>query len=88
MRFIPIVWNLSPNSKPQRQITVDANRIRSQVRYILRDCVSHFEYGGEEDIATEEISSLIQEAQMYTKRGDSGNAIAVHPVLNQTLLLR
>ena len=73
----PVVLDSSPETKPQRQITVDANRIRSQVVYILRDSVRHYEYGGEEDIATEEISSLIQEAKMYGLRGDTGNALAM-----------
>ena len=68
---------VSDESKPQRYISVDANKIRSQVRYILRDAVRHYEYGGEEDIATEEISSLIQDAQMYTQQGDTWNAIAM-----------
>ena len=72
-----VVIDSSPKNKPQRQITVDANRIRSQVIYILKDAVRHIEYGGEEDIATEEISSLIQDAQMYTQRGDTWNAIAM-----------
>ncbi len=73
----PVVTDSSQETKPQRPITVDANRIRSKVIYILRDSVRHYEYGGEEDIATEEISSLIQEAKMYNLRGDAGNAIAM-----------
>ena len=73
----PVVLDSSPENKPQRQITVDANRIRSQVVYILKDSVRHYEYGGEEDIATEEISSLIQEAKMYNLRGEPWNAIAM-----------
>lgn len=82
----PVVIDSSPDTKPQQQITVDANRIRSQVRYILRDCVSHFEYGGEEDIATEEISSLIQEAQMYTQRGETGNAVAMLTAITEACI--
>ena len=64
-------------NEPQREITVNVNRIRSQVKNILEDSVRHYEYGGEEDIATEEISSLIQDAQMYTQQQDYGNAIAM-----------
>ena len=67
----------SSESPTQKKITVNVNSIRSKVRYILRDAVSHYEYGGEEDPATEEISSLIQDAQMYTQRGDTVNAIAM-----------
>ena len=58
-------------------VTVNPNQIRSQVRQILEDSVRHYEYGGEEDIATEEILSSIQEAQMYTQQEDYGNAIAM-----------
>ena len=58
-------------------VTINPNRIRSQVRKILEDSVRHFEYGGEEDIATEEILSSIQEAQMHTQQEDYGNAIAM-----------
>ena len=73
----PVVVSATPDNKSDRNITVDANKIRSQVRYIIRDAVRHVEYGGEEDIATEEISSLIQDAQMYVQRGDTWNAIAM-----------
>ena len=82
----PVVVSASQASKPQRQITVDANRIRSQVKYILRDAVRHYEYGGEEDIATEEISSLIQDAQMYTQRGDTWNAIAMLTAITEACI--
>ena len=73
----PVVLDSSPETKHQKQITVDANRIRSQVAYILRDSVRHYEYGGEEDIATEEIINLIQEAEMYCLRDEPWNALAM-----------
>ncbi|MDJ0688620.1 MAG: SWIM zinc finger family protein [Xenococcaceae cyanobacterium MO_188.B32] len=82
----PVVIASSQESKPQRQITVDGNRIRSQVRYILRDAVNHYEYGGEEDIATEEICSLIQDAQMYTQRGDTWNAVAMLTAITEACI--
>ena len=82
----PVVVSASEENKPQRQITVDANKISSQVRYILRDAVRHFEYGGEEDIATEEISGLIQDAQMYTQRGDTWNAIAMLTAITEACI--
>ncbi len=82
----PVVVSASEEDKPQRQITVDANKISSQVRYILRDAVRHFEYGGEEDIATEEISSLIQDARMYTQRGDTWNAIAMLTAITEACI--
>lgn len=71
-------------TKPDRKITIDSNRLKSQVRYILEDAVHHYEYGGEEDIATEEISSLIQDAQMYTQRGDYDNAIAMLTAITES----
>ena len=71
-------------TKSDRKITIDSNRLKSQVRYILEDSVRHYEYGGEEDIATEEISSLIQDAQMYTQRGDYGNAIAMLTAITES----
>lgn len=76
-RVAPAVVTTAESSQPQRQVTVDANRIRSQVKYILRDSVRHYEYGEEEDIATEEICSLIQDARQYTERGEPWNAIAM-----------
>ena len=76
-RIVPPVVVETKSNKSSRKVTVNSNAIRSQVRYILEDSVRHFEYGGEEDIASEEIYSLIQDAQMYTQQGDYGNAIAM-----------
>lgn len=73
-RVAPPLTVQSQGTKSDRKITIDSNRLKSQVRYILEDAARHYEYGGEEDIATEEISSLIQDAQMYTQRGDYDNA--------------
>jgi uncharacterized Zn finger protein len=73
----PVVHKSSSEDKQQRLITVDANRISSQVVYILKDSVRHFEYGEDEDIATEEIIGLIQEAEMYCLRDEPWNAISM-----------
>ncbi|NEO60215.1 MAG: hypothetical protein F6J98_07155 [Moorea sp. SIO4G2] len=70
------VTTSSPETLPQRQITVDAHRIKAKVRYSLRDAVRYIEEGWDEEIGTEEISSLIEDAQMYTQRGDTWNAFA------------
>ena len=67
-------------------MTINANAIRSQVRYILENSVRHFEYGGEEDIASEEICNLIQDAQMYVQQGDYGNAIAMLTAITESCI--
>ena len=82
----PVVVTATSAARPERNVTVDANKIRSQVRYIIRDAVRHVEYGGEEDIATEEISSLIQDAQMYTQRGDTWNAIEMLTAITEACI--
>ncbi|MEM8830610.1 MAG: SWIM zinc finger family protein [Cyanobacteria bacterium P01_G01_bin.19] len=83
-RIVPPVVVETEANKSRRKITVNPNAIRSKVRYILEDSVRHFEYGGEEDIASEEIYSLIQDAQMYTQQGDYGNAIAMLTAITES----
>ncbi len=83
-RLVPSVMVASPPNQSQRKVTINANSIRSQVRHILEDSVRHYEYGGEDDIATEEICSLIQDAQMYTQQGDYGNAIAMLSAITES----
>ncbi|WP_216595643.1 SWIM zinc finger domain-containing protein [Myxosarcina sp. GI1] len=85
-RLVPTVVIQSKPAILQHRISVDSNHIRSQVRYILEDSVRHFEYGGEEDIATEEISNLIQDAQMYTQQGDSWNAIEMLTAITEACI--
>ena len=82
----PVVASATSIDKSARNVTVDLNKIRSQVRHIIRDAVRHIEYGGEEDIATEEISSLIQDAQMHTQRGDTDNAIAMLTAITEACI--
>lgn len=76
-RLIPPQVVETTANRPHREITVNVNRLRSQVKDILEDSVRHYEYGGEEDLATEEITSLIQDAQMYSQQADYDNAIAM-----------
>ena len=85
-RVAPPTVVQTQSNKSQRKVTIEPNRIRSQVRYILEDSVRHYEYGGEEDIATEEISSLIQDAQMYTQQQDYGNAIAMLTAITESCI--
>ena len=86
-RVAPLyVITSSPETLPQRQITVDANRLRSKVRYILRDAVRYIEEGWDEEDGTGEIFSLIQDAQMYTQRGDSWNAIAMLTAITESCI--
>ena len=83
-RLVPPMVVETGVNKSQRKVTVNLNAIRSQVRYILEDSIRHFEYGGEEDIASEEILSLIREAQRYTQQGDYGNAIAMLTAITES----
>ena len=73
----PVMVVASNESKPSKDISVNSNSVRSQIRDILESSVSHFEYGGEDDIATEEICSLIQDAKAYSQMGDFDNAVAM-----------
>ncbi|MEL7406683.1 MAG: SWIM zinc finger family protein [Cyanobacteria bacterium J06558_2] len=85
-RLAPPVVVTTEGSSPQKKVTVNVNAIRSQVRYILEDSVRHYEYGGEEDPATEEICSLIEEASNYNQQGDSDNAIAMLTAITESCL--
>ena len=69
---------------PRSNVTINAKAIGSQVRRILEDSAQHFEYGGEEDTASEEICSLIQNAQMYTQQSDYDNAIAMLTAITES----
>ena len=83
----PVEVQTQPDSaSSKRKVTINANAIRSQVRYILENSVRHFEYGGEEDIASEEICNLIQDAQMYVQQGDYGNAIAMLTAITESCI--
>ena len=48
----PEIVETPASTRKSYPVTVNPNQIRSQVRQILEDSVRHFEYGGEEDIAT------------------------------------
>ena len=83
----PVEVKTQPNSdSSERKVTINPNAIRSQVRYILEKSVRHFEYGGEEDIASEEIGYLIQDAQMYAQQGDYGNAITMLTAITEACI--
>ncbi|MEL6493981.1 MAG: SWIM zinc finger family protein [Cyanobacteria bacterium J06623_7] len=83
-RFAPAIVTKASADRSESNITINVGAIKSQVRNILQDSVRHFEWGGEEDIASEEICSLIQDAQMYTQQGDYDNAIAMLTAITES----
>ncbi|WP_414577494.1 SWIM zinc finger domain-containing protein [Anabaena sp. CCY 9402-a] len=84
-----VSWMTSPVSKPlsaksERQITVNLPALRGQIQQILREAVSYFEEGYEEDPLTEELFSLVQGALEFSEQGESYNAIAVLEAITAT----
>ncbi len=75
----PVTVSASQTESTTRKVTVNANKIRSQVYHIIRDAERAFEYGEyeEEDIATEEVENLIDEVQEFINQGDNWNAITM-----------
>ncbi|MBW4644587.1 MAG: SWIM zinc finger domain-containing protein [Goleter apudmare HA4340-LM2] len=66
-----------PLAQPVRLITVDPKPLKQQVRQILRDAMRYWEDGGEDDLMSEELLSLVQTAVDFSERGDGYNAIAI-----------
>ena len=79
----PLPLAPDPERSPSN-ITVDVSAIRSQVSHTLQDSVLHYEWGGEEDIASEAICSLIQDAQIYTQQENYDNAIAMLAAITES----
>ncbi|MEL6928336.1 MAG: SWIM zinc finger family protein [Cyanobacteria bacterium J06600_6] len=83
-RLTPAVVAQASADRSESNVTINVSAIKSQVRNILQDSVRHYEWGGEEDIASEEICSLIQDAQMFTQQGDYDNAIAMLTAITES----
>jgi len=67
----------APPAKPPRRTTVDPTPFRRQVRQILRNAVNDWESGSDEDSINDDLQDLIDQAQEFTERGDSPNALAI-----------
>lgn len=60
-----------------RRTTVDPAPFRREVRQILRNAVNGWESGWDEDSITPDLQELVDKAQGFIERGDSGNALVV-----------
>ncbi|MEB3309470.1 MAG: SWIM zinc finger family protein [Snowella sp.] len=86
-RIAPRTVAVKPSSSKQVP-KIDTSSYRSQIRRLLRDAVrsiEDYEYGyDDEDPVPEELFDLVQDAQMFTKRGDGYNAIALLETITDT----
>ncbi|MGI0493823.1 SWIM zinc finger family protein [Alkalinema pantanalense CENA528] len=57
-----------------RKTTIDPKPFATQVRYLVRNTVNHWEEGGEENLLMEELPELIQSALEFSDRGDGESA--------------
>jgi uncharacterized Zn finger protein len=64
-------------SKSPRRTTVDPAPFSRQVRQILRDAVSHWEEGWDDDPIEENLLEVIQKAREFSEQGDGNNAIVI-----------
>jgi uncharacterized Zn finger protein len=65
------------SSKPPRRTPVDPAPFRREVRQILRNAVEGWESGWDGDSIAQDLQALIDQAQAFTERGDSRNALIV-----------
>lgn len=73
-----------PAKSPSPRRTIDVASIRSQVRQILKDGIEEMENGCDDDPFSEELVTIIEEAQEFIENGDGNNAIAILEAITTT----
>lgn len=72
----PLVAQKAATAKSIRKKPLDTAPLRRQVHNILRDAVSYWEDGYDDDPICEELLGLVQKAVDFCERGDPSNALA------------
>jgi uncharacterized Zn finger protein len=74
----PIIAQIStPETRPKRQTSVDPQPYRYQAKQMMRNCLQHWEDGGEENPIDEDLPDILAQAQAFIDRGDGNNALVI-----------
>jgi uncharacterized Zn finger protein len=64
-------------SRPKRQTSVDPQPYRYQTQQMMRNCLQHWEEGGEENPIDTDLPEILDQAQAFIDRGDGNDALAI-----------
>lgn len=79
----PIVSVSTTETHPQRQTSVDPAPYRQQTKQLLRDCLRHWEDGGEENPIDDDLPEILEQAQAFIDRGDGHSAVVILEAITQ-----
>jgi uncharacterized Zn finger protein len=63
--------------RPKRQTSVDPQPYRHQTKQMMRDCLRHWEEGGEENPIEEDLPEILDQAKVFINRADGNNALVI-----------
>ncbi len=64
-------------SRPKCQTSVDPQPFRYQTKQMMRNCLQHWEEGGEENPIDEDLPEILDQVQAFIDRGDGNNALVI-----------
>jgi uncharacterized Zn finger protein len=74
----PIVQQISTQeTRPKRQTSVDPQPYRYQTKQMMRNCLEHWEEGGEENPIETDLPDILDQAQAFIDRDDGNNALVI-----------
>lgn len=83
----PIVSKVSATEpRPKRQTSVDPQPYRYQAKQMMRNCLQHWEEGGEENPIEEDLPEILDQVQVFIDRGDGNDALVILTAITEACL--
>lgn len=80
----PIVQQIAiTETRPKRQTSVDPQPYRYQTKQMMRDCLEHWEEGGEENPIDTDLPEILDQAQAFIDRGEGNDALVILEAITQ-----
>jgi uncharacterized Zn finger protein len=61
----------------KRQTSVDPQPYRYQTKQMMRDCLEHWEEGGEENPIEQDLPEILEQVQVFIDRGEGNDALVI-----------